>query len=283
MLTVLNALQLATEYFEKKEIQSARINAELLLAHLLNCKRLDLYLRFDQPLAESEVEHFRRMIARRGKYEPVQYIIGSTEFYGLQFDVNPSVLIPRPETEILVETIINKYKFSDRLKILDIGCGSGNISIALAKNLTNAAIMAIDVSEEALKLAEANAIRNEAGNIIFQKADITLNGFLTKNKFDLIVSNPPYVSGQEFDSLQKEIIMYEPRIAITDNENGLKFFKRITEFANETLIEGGSLYYEMGLGQSDDVKSIMNGNGFEGIQIVKDYQKIDRVIYGTKV
>ncbi len=283
MLTVLNALKLATEYFDKKEIQSARINAELLLAHLLNCKRLDLYLRFDQPLGENEVEQYRQLIARRGKYEPVQYIIGSTEFYGLQFEVNPSVLIPRPETEILVETVINNYKYSDKIKILDIGCGSGNIAVALAKNLPDAEITTIDVSEEALKIAQANAIRNEAGNIKFQLADINSDQLFQNNKFNVLVSNPPYVSGQEFNSLQKEITMYEPRNAVTDDEDGLRFYKRISEFANQYLVDGGSLFYEIGAGQSDDVKSLMIGNGFTSIQIIKDYQKIDRVIYGAKI
>jgi release factor glutamine methyltransferase len=283
MMTVLNALKLATEYFEKKEIQSARINAELLLAHLLNCKRLDLYLRFDQQLAENEVEQYRQLIARRGKYEPVQYIIGTTEFYGLQFEVNPSVLIPRPETEILVETVINNYKYSNKIKILDIGCGSGNIAVALAKNLPDAEITTIDVSEEALKIAQANAIRNEAGNIKFQLADINSDRLFPNNKFNVLVSNPPYVSGQEFNSLQKEITMYEPRNAVTDDEDGLRFYKRISEFANQNLVDGGSLFYEIGAGQSDSVISIMSGNGFMEIQIVKDYQKIDRVIYGIKV
>lgn len=283
MLTVLNALKLATEYFDKKEIQSARINAELLLAHLFNCKRLDLYLRFDQPLGENEVEQYRQLIARRGKYEPVQYIIGSTEFYGLQFEVNPSVLIPRPETEILVETVINNYKYSDKIKILDIGCGSGNIAVALAKNLPDAEITTIDVSEEALKIAQANAIRNEAGNIKFQLSDINSDRLFPNNKFNVLVSNPPYVSGQEFNSLQKEITMYEPRNAVTDDEDGLRFYKRISEFANQYLVDGGSLFYEIGAGQSDDVKSLMIGNGFTSIQIIKDYQKIDRVIYGAKI
>ncbi|NMB83403.1 MAG: peptide chain release factor N(5)-glutamine methyltransferase, partial [Ignavibacteria bacterium] len=165
MLTVLNAIKLATDYFEKKGIQSARTNAEILLAHILNCKRLDLYLRFEQPLSENEVELYRQLIARCGKYEPVQYIIGFTEFYGLTLDVNPSVLIPRPETEILVETILNKLNVEEHIKILDIGCGSGNISIALGKNLPNSGIFALDVSKDALQVAENNSLKNGVSNI----------------------------------------------------------------------------------------------------------------------
>ncbi|HOI30851.1 MAG TPA: peptide chain release factor N(5)-glutamine methyltransferase [Melioribacteraceae bacterium] len=282
MLTVLNALKLATEYFEKKEIPSARINAELLLSHLLKCKRLDLYLRFEQPLSENEVDEFRSMIARRGKYEPVQYIIGNTDFYGLNFLVNPSVLIPRPETEILVETIINNHKFDGPIKILDIGSGSGNIAVSLAKNLSDGDLLSIDISEEALKTAESNAGRLNVNNVKFIKADILSNGFAADSHFDLIVSNPPYISDSEYGSLQKEIILYEPKNALSDNMDGLNFYRRISSFADEKLNPGGYLYFEIGLGQSDSVKSILENNGFGEIKIIQDYQRIDRVIYGVK-
>lgn len=282
MLTVLNALQLATGYFEKKEIPSARINAELLLSHLLNCKRLDLYLRFDQPLTENEVEEFRSMISRRGKYEPVQYIIGNTDFYGLNFLVNPSVLIPRPETEILVETIIDNHKYSGPIKILDIGSGSGNIAVSLAKNLSGSDLLSIDISEEALITAQSNAARLNVNNVQFIKTDILSNGFADDYLFDLIVSNPPYISESDYSSLQKEITLYEPKNALSDNMDGLNFYRRISRFAVEKLKPGGYLYFEMGIGQSLSVKSIMENNGFGEIKIIQDYQRIDRVIYGVK-
>lgn len=282
MLTVLNAIKLATDYFEKKGIQSARTNAEILLAHILNCKRLDLYLRFEQPLSENEVELYRQLIARRGKYEPVQYIIGFTEFYGLTLDVNPSVLIPRPETEILVETILNKLNVEEHIKILDIGCGSGNISIALGKNLPNSGIFALDVSKDALQVAENNSLKNGVSNIQFVHGDIILNGILGNHLFDSIVSNPPYVNVDEYPTLQNEITMYEPRNAVTDEDDGLRFYKKIIEFSTERLKDGGSLFFEIGMGQSNDVRLLMSENGFEEIKIVKDYQQIDRVIYGIK-
>jgi len=282
MLTVLNALKLATDYFEKKGIQSARTNAEILLAHILNCKRLDLYLRFDQPLSENEVNLYREFIARRGKYEPVQYIIGYTEFYGLNLNVNPSVLIPRPETEILVETILNELSTKENVKILDIGCGSGNISIALGKNLPHSEMVALDISKDALQIAEKNSNKNEVTNIQFVYGDIILNGILDNHKFDVIVSNPPYVSINEYTTLQNEITKYEPKEAVTDNADGLKFFNKISEFSKNKLNGGGSLFFEIGMGQSKDVSLIMMKNGFEEIKIVKDYQQIDRVIYGIK-
>ncbi|MBS3945915.1 MAG: peptide chain release factor N(5)-glutamine methyltransferase [Melioribacter sp.] len=282
MLTVLSALTLASEYFEKKGITSPRTNAEILLANILNCKRLDLYLRFDQPLKETEVELYRQFIARRGKYEPVQYIVGNTEFYGLTIDVNPSVLIPRPETEILVETILNQLKVTVGTKILDIGSGSGNISIALGKNLPDAEITSLDISEEAIKLAQHNANKNNVCNINFVNGSIISNGILSDQQFDIIVSNPPYVSIEEYPELQKEITMYEPVNAVTDNEDGLKFYKKISEFTMDRLVNGGSLFFEIGMGQSTHVSSIMTENGFHEINVVKDYQQIDRIIYGIK-
>ncbi len=282
MLTVLNAITLATEYFEKKGIDSPRTNAEILLANILNCKRLDLYLRFDQPLKETEVEFYRQFIARRGKYEPVQYIVGNTEFYGLNIDVNPSVLIPRPETEILVETILNKYNTMDDARILDIGSGSGNISIALGKNFPDAEIISLDISDEAINLAQHNANKNNVSNIKFVKGSIISTGILNDQQFDIIVSNPPYVSIEEYPGLQKEITLYEPVNAVTDNEDGLKFYRKISEFSMERLVDGGSLFFEIGMGQLNHVNSIMKENGFKEINIVKDYQQIDRVIYGIK-
>lgn len=284
MLTVLDSIKLSTEYFEKKGIESPRLNAELLLADILNCKRLDLYLKYDQPLTEDEINKYREYIARRAKREPLQYIIGKVDFFGLELKVNQSVLIPRPETEILVETIINKEKNKDSLLILDIGTGSGNISIALAKNLFQSKIVAVDVSSEALKVAEENAIKH---NVINQIELVRKNIFEDTNfydlKFDIIVSNPPYVSINDYQSLQEEIIHYEPQIAITDNDDGLKFYKIISEIANKNLKTGGRIYLEIGAGKSEQIKNILTSSGFDNIQFVKDYQQINRIIYGMKL
>ena len=250
MLTVLEAIKLATEYFEKKQIESSRINAELLLADILKCRRLDLYLKFDQPLKEDEVNRYREYIFRRGKYEPLQYITGSVEFFGLNLKVNPSVLIPRPETEILVETILNHNKESIGLSILDIGTGSGNISITLAKFLQQSKVVSIDVSTESINVAKENALLNQVnGNVEFVSKDIFEELLFDTLNFDIIVSNPPYVGNNEYPTLQKEIIEYEPRNAVTDEGDGLKFYKRISNVSKELLTEGGKLYFEIGKGQ----------------------------------
>ena len=160
MITVLESINLSTQYLSEKGIESPRTNAELLLANIIGCKRLELYLSFDRPLGETELQKYREQIKRRGRFEPLQYITGKVEFYGLELKVNPSVLIPRPETELLVENILNQFSKEKEPIILDIGCGSGNIAIALAANLPAAKITSTDVSAEALKVAEENSERH---------------------------------------------------------------------------------------------------------------------------
>lgn len=284
MLTILEAIQLSTEYLAKKGIESARTNAELLLTDILNCNRLKLYLSFDKPLSDIEKDKYRELIQRRGKFEPLQYITGKVDFYGLEFNIIPNVLIPRPETEYLIESVISKFEKDVSLKILDIGCGSGIIPVTLAKNFTNAEITTVDISETALECGRGNAFKHEVErNISFELVDIMSEeaGNMMKT-FDLIVSNPPYVSHEEFISLQKEIVEYEPKNAVTDFADGLTFYKRITSIARDKLNNGGWLLFEVGQGQSEDVKQIMENNCFNEVEILKDLQKIERIIAGKK-
>lgn len=281
MLTVLNSILLSTDYLKNKGIDSARINAELLLANILDCKRMDLYLRFDQPLSKYETESYRKALKRRATKEPLQYIIGEVEFYGLVFNVNPKVLIPRQETEILVETIIENSTSGSDVKILDIGCGSGNIIISLIKNIKNSNGVSIDISDDAIIIAKENAVKNEvANNISFVKKDILNDDIENLGKFDIIVSNPPYVSKNEFETLQKEILEHEPKIALTDFNDGLSFYKTISEKAPILLRPNGRLFFEVGYNQAEQVQNIMKENGFNKINIVKDYSDIERVVYG---
>ncbi len=282
MLTVLEAVKLSADYLQKKGIESPRLNAELLLAHLLNCKRLDLYLLFDRPLKENEIILYRELLKKRGSFVPLQYIIGNVEFYGLEFSVDSSVLIPRPETELLVDTIIEENE-NTNLKILDIGTGSGIIAIALAKSLEQPELFAIDISEAALANAKKNAIKNDVTDRIkFLQLDVRSDLSLIKESFDIIVSNPPYISKDEFPKLQTELRVFEPAIALTDYADGLSFFKIISVKAIRLLKNHGKLYFEIGKDQSDSVKKILQENGFANVQIKKDYQEIDRVISGEK-
>jgi len=281
MLTVLESIKLSTEYLQKKGIESPRINAELLLANILKCKRLDLYLKFDQPLKDEEINLYREFINRRGKFEPLQYITGFVEFFGLEFKVNRSVLIPRPETEILVETIIDSVEKEENINILDIGTGSGNIAISIAKNLPNSKVSAIDNSVEALLVAEENAKLNSVENRIDFMNDSILNGVINSaRKYDIVVSNPPYVSIEEFRNLRPELKAYEPRTALTDEGDGFSFFGIISSKTRNILKEKGKLFFEVGKDQYKQVENILLENDFRNITVKKDYLNIERVIYG---
>jgi release factor glutamine methyltransferase len=283
MITVLESINLSTQYLNEKGIESARTNAELLLANIIGCKRLELYLSFDRPLSETELQKYREHIKRRGSFEPLQYITGEVEFYGLELKVNPSVLIPRPETELLVENILNQFPKEKKLIILDIGCGSGNIAIALASNLPTAKIVSTDVSAEALKVAEENSKgHNVSGRIKFVKHNILKNDLNNFPLFDIVVSNPPYVSKESFSSLQREIKDFEPGVAVTDDSDGCTFFRTIAEKARAKLKEDGKLFFEVAQGQSEEVMHIMTKNNYKNIGVIKDYQNIDRVIFGER-
>jgi len=284
MLTILEAIQLSTDYLAKKGIESARTNAELILANILDCTRLKLYLSFDRPLSEEEKNKYRDDIQRRGKFEPLQYITGKTDFYNLEFDITPDVLIPRPETEFLIEAVIAKYGKDENIKILDIGSGSGIISVTLAKIFSNAEIISIDINPAAVECSRRNAEKHQVkGSISFEIMDILSDETEAKlAQFDLIVSNPPYVSLDEYSGLQKEIIEYEPKEAVTDYSDGLTFYKRIISLSAGRLNSGGRLFMEMGKGQAENIRQLFSGDVFDGIEIINDLQKIERIICGRK-
>ncbi len=283
MATVLELLTLTTDYFVKKEIESPRLNAELLLSHVLECKRLDLYLCYDKPVGDKETSAYREAVRQRGLRVPLQYITGSTEFYGMKFKVNAHTLIPRPETELLVEHVLAFVKNQNVSSILDIGTGSGNIAIALAKELLETRVTAIDVSDEAILMAKENAETYAVENpVTFVQMDVSADNVQLPGMYDVIVSNPPYVSFDEYQKLQKEVVEYEPKHAVTDFGDGLKFYKIISKLASSSLHANGLLFFEMGYGQSTDIQAVMVRDGFADIEIFKDYQGIERVIKGRK-
>ena len=281
MITVLEVIKLSTEYLQKKGVESPRANAEILLAEILKCKRLELYLAFDKPLAENEVQVYREAIRKRGLRIPLQYIVGNVEFYGLKLIVNENVLIPRPETELLVEKIINDSDKSNNLKILDIGVGNGNISLSISKNLPNSKVVAIDISKTALDIANQNAeINSLQDRIEFRLFDFMNDDLNSLGKFDLIVSNPPYVSENDYESLEPELKNHEPKIALTDNSNGISFYKHIVEASDQLLKKPGKIYFELGIDQSAQVQEYFKQNNFTNIKITKDYSGIERIICG---
>lgn len=283
--TLRELMRTAIEYLGEKGFDEARLTVELLLAHALNLQRIELYINFDRPLTREEIERFRFLFERRLHHEPVQYIVRSAFFMGLQFEVDSRVLIPRPETETLVEeTLLECKSHRENIHILDIGTGSGNIAISLAKYATNAFVTALDNSADALVVAQKNAQRHGVeSKIRFVHADVfePLSDFLTF-QYDIIVSNPPYVSVDEWETLQPEIRHFEPRHAVTDNSDGLSFYKQLITVAETYLKPGGSLLLEVGFGQEKRVSLLLQSVGFTNVRTITDLQLIPRVVRATK-
>ncbi|TRO67014.1 peptide chain release factor N(5)-glutamine methyltransferase [Christiangramia sabulilitoris] len=244
----------------------------ILTEYYLGLRRIDIAMNPEHELSEVQMTTFEKAILRLKDHEPVQYIIGKTEFYGLEFYVNKNVLIPRPETEELVEWIISDHsdhkEINRKLKILDIGTGSGCIPISLAKNIPDSEVSSYDISSEALSLARQNADLNDA-EVNFHKVDI-LNLDRLKDNFDIIVSNPPYVRELEKQEMHKNVLKYEPALALyVANNDALIFYKKIGELAYESLREHGALYFEINQYLARETKAIIEDLGFEA-ELKKD-------------
>jgi release factor glutamine methyltransferase len=279
---IIDIINWGDAYFKERDITESRLNIELMLCNILNCKRMNLYLNFDRPLVKNELETLREYVKRRITREPLQYILGETEFMGLPFKVNKNVLIPRQETELLVEQTIklSKSKTGQHVRILDIGTGSGNISISLAKFICDSEITAIDSSAEAIEIARQNAELNEvSGNINFIISDILNENPVHDVRFDIIVSNPPYIPLSEYSKLEPEL-GFEPSGALTDSSDGLNFYRRISSLAISLLAPGGFFAVEIAYDQGETVSALFKESGFSNVNIIKDYSDLDRIITG---
>ncbi|MCD6116709.1 peptide chain release factor N(5)-glutamine methyltransferase [bacterium] len=280
---VIDVIKSSTDYLEEHKIENPRLNAEWLLCKILGESRINLYVRFDQPLTKKERGKYKEFIYRRVQREPLQYITEQSEFMSLSFRVNKNVLIPRPETEIMVEFIIKQYK-GKKVRIFDIGGGSGAISVSLAHYLKDSKVLCADISEEALRIAEENAVKNSVNDRIdFKCIDIMTEDIKScaGGLFDVVVSNPPYVSKEEWKKLAPEIVNHEPKNALVAEENGLAFYPAIVRQAKSILKKGGLIAVEVGYGQSDDVAQIFRSSGLKNLQILNDYNGIQRVVTGT--
>ena len=257
---------------------------ELILTNLLDCSRHELYFK-NKPLSKEQKRQLSKILKLRCDGVPLQYILGCSEFMGIKFKVDKRVLIPRPETEILVETVIKRVKESksQRVKILDIGTGSGCIAVSLAKFLPEAEVIAIDVSLEAINIAQENAeLNNVVGRIKFLQSDFFACCLLPVACCDIIVSNPPYIRSGDIKDLPKEV-QYEPKIALDGGCDGLNYYRRIIKESPSFLGEGGLLIMELGMGQLEQVKNISEqSKRFIFIEAIKDYNEIDRVIIFKK-
>jgi release factor glutamine methyltransferase len=281
-VTVLEVIQRSTEFLKNKGVDSPRLQTELLLAHLLKMPRMQLYLNFERKLSETEVDEFRKLIKRRGQREPLQHIVGSVCFCGLELTVNQHVLIPRPETELLAErgwTFLNSLNVQhSTLSALDLGTGSGCLAIALAIHCPAAQLFATDISADSLELAGKNARRHNAlDRIRFLQGD-AFAAFESPRAFDLIISNPPYIPTDEIQALQAEVREHDPRQALDGGPDGLVFYRRIATEAAPFLKSGGKIMLEFGDGQAGSIREIFESQKWIVEAIVEDYTQRPRIL-----
>lgn len=277
--TLLDIVKWGTEYFREKAIDSPRLTIELLLCKLLSYQRIDIYTHFDKPLLHAELKALKKMIKRRVKREPLQYILGEVNFCGLNIFVDPSVLIPRPETELLAEEAKKEFDKEQNINALDIGTGSGCIALALAEHYPNIRIDAIDISDEALQTAKENAKRTGLKNIDFYQMNILAE--MPNTEYDLVVSNPPYIPEDEFLDLQEEVCRYEPKIALSDNAGGLTFYDRYAEIMHKILKPSGRFLLEIGFNQSEYIKRAFLDKDLK-LQFIADGSGKPRIVKGIK-
>lgn len=265
--------------------ETPRLDVELILQKVLgDVDRIYIHLNLNKNLNNDQYKEFMRLIKDRINSRPVAYIIGKREFMGLDFFVKEGVLIPRPDTETLVEEIIAICKMKENVNILDIGTGSGAITISLAKYIQNSKVTSLDISDIPLEVGRINAVKNGVDDKVqFIKSDL-FSAITNKDiKFDIIVSNPPYIPKKDIDTLHNQVKNYEPYNALEGGEDGLDFYRDITKQSIRYLNSNGILAYEVGHDQSEDVKLIMKRNGYTNIYTKKDIQGIDRVVIGYKL
>lgn len=276
--SIIDVIRWGTQYFNDKNIDSPRLTIELMLSDILQIERITLYTNFDKPLKENELFKLKEYIKRRINREPLQFILGKTKFYNCELHINNTSIVPRPETEILVEAVNTFIKNDNNInRVLDIGTGSGCIAISIAKEFPFLDITAIDISEFAINLAKQNAIFNNVENINFYEIDI-LNQ-LPDGQYDLIVSNPPYIPIKEYEQLEPEILNYEPGNALTDYSDGLTFYRRFAEIFGRILNHPGSFFLEVGYNQAEMVSEIFKKNGYR-INFINDLNLIKRIVFG---
>jgi release factor glutamine methyltransferase len=273
--TVRELLGPAREYLEGKGVPTARLDAEYLIAHVLQIKRLELYLDHDRPLEPAEVDRLRELVRRRGRREPLAYVLGSWSFYGLELRCDPRALVPRPETEVLVERSLALLAGLDAPSAVDVGTGTGAIALALAARLPGASVTAVDISPDALALAAENASANGLeGRVELLEGDLLTP--VAGRRFDLVASNPPYVTpGQDVDV---EVADYEPALAVYAENGGRAILDRLATDAHVHLKPGGHLIAEVGDGQAPWLAGRLAELGYEAVEITRDLRGVERVV-----
>lgn len=284
--TIGSLLKWATDDFRTRGIESPRLDAELLVGHALTLTRTEIIVQLDRPLMTAELAKLRDLVKRRRAREPIAYLRGFREFYGRDFRVDRRVLIPRPDTEILVETAMKRSAGrSLSMRALDLCTGSGCVAITLGRERPTSRVYAIDISADALAVARENALRLGAYNVAFGESDLfagvdALCG--AGARFDVVTANPPYIATEELQTLAPDIREFEPRLALDGGKDGLDFFQRIAEGAMQRLEPGGVLAVEVGAGEAEAVQGIFEAAGFAEVERAKDYARIERVVSGLR-
>ncbi len=282
--TIIKILDWTKQYFADRGVENPRLDAEVLLCAVLQCERIKLYMDFERPLTGAELSQYKNYVARRGQHEPLAYILGEKEFMRNSFKVTSATLVPRPETELLVESLIKAaqgLKADGDVKILDIGTGSGAIIVSLLDYLPNAKGVGVDISVDALIVAEENSrrigVRERAG---FMQSDL-FSRIPADKKFDIIVSNPPYIPAADIAGLAKDV-QKEPRGALDGGADGLDFYRRIISEAMDHMTDEGILAFEVGINQAQVVAELCRKAGFKATAIRKDYADIERMVFAVK-
>lgn len=280
---VIDLLNTTTDFFQEKKIENARLNAERLLGKVLKLSRVDLYVSFERPVTPEELNQYRSMVKRRNNHEPLQYIIGETGFYDLNISVDPSVLIPRPETELLVEEVLKmKNALKSSPTIVDVGCGSGCIALSIARHWPEATVIGTDISEQSLCTARMNTEKNQLtqDRIQFYQSDIFESWpEALPRQINILVSNPPYIRIDEFETLPPEVKNYEPRRALTDEGDGLQFYKRLMEIVrSDEPPHTDYMFLEMSGSQPGRIIAIAEQYPFAGVEVREDLNQIPRIL-----
>ena len=274
-MTVLEVLQATTAYFKQRNIENPRLNAEHLLAHVLRRKRIELYLDFERELTETELGPLRDLVKRRSEGEPLQHLLGTVEFCGLTFLCDKRAMVPRPETEELVEFLKSEIQNS-KSEIVDVGTGSGVIALSLAAEFPKARILAVDVSDDALALAQENAITLDlSSRVQFLKTRLLEN---IEGAFDLIVANLPYISTLDRQTLSREVL-HDPEIALFAGARGDELVRELIDQAPTRLRPGGMLALEIGLGQGQALLSVLTEKNYRDICLKNDYNGVTRFLF----
>lgn len=274
---IIDLINWGEDYFNKNDFESPKQEIEWLLCDLLNYKRVDLYINFDEIVLPIKLKLLKKWIKKRLKRMPLQYITGNTEFYGKKFFLNKDVLIPRPETERLIDISLECIKQINNPKILEVGTGSGCIAISLALEREDAQIVSIDISESALEKAKENAKYHKTTNVSLSKVDI-LND-LPRGKYDMLISNPPYISYDEMQNIMVDVKDFEPELALTDFKDGLQFYARLSDIGPLLIKKHGWMLLEVGANHhSKKVLNLFKSKGFKDIDLLSDYNNNKRVL-----